>query len=181
MLDMVDWAKVNSFLDPCAGDDRIAREALNRKPSLGVDSCEIRQGSDYFKELYGPNAFDLVMTNPPFSIAQGIITKALMDGTTVVMLQRLNFLGAQKRREWWWENEPSHLFVLSERPCFIHVCVGGRTHGVYSGCGASYHADAGVLQCTICGGRVRPGSDATEYAWFGWGDAFTVSAGVHHL
>jgi hypothetical protein len=34
------------------------------------------------------------------------------------MLLRLNFLGAQRRRDWWKAHEPAALFVLSARPSF---------------------------------------------------------------
>ena len=63
------------------------------------------------------------MTNPPFNIAQQIIERALDDvieGGEVIMLLRLNFLGAQKRKQFWQDTPLKHVFVLSKRPCFIN-------------------------------------------------------------
>ena len=189
MQSCIHWWSIDTMLDPCAGDGRILREALTHRPSLRVESCEIRDGKDYFDQVYHPIPFDLVMTNPPFSIAQDIITKALIDGNAVVMLQRLNFLASQARREWWQQNPPSHLFVLSSRPCFIHVCAGHprTSNNLSKGCGASYHADDAPTVCTHCGGRVRPGTDATDYAWYAWQRpsvahcTFIWPPGIYHL
>jgi 16S rRNA G1207 methylase RsmC len=43
-------------------------------------------------------SFDMIITNPPFAIAQGIIEKSLefcKGGGYVIMLLRLNYIGSQ--------------------------------------------------------------------------------------
>jgi hypothetical protein len=35
-------------------------------------------------------------------------------------------------------------------------------------CKVKYQKAAKVKACPECGGRVKPGTDATEYAWFAW-------------
>lgn len=99
-----------TYLEPCRGGDVI----FNRLPEPRI-WAEIQQGVDY---LSMPFPADVVITNPPFSLALEFLTKALAECHTVVFLLRLNFLGAQKRREFWQENPPSHLFVQSQRPSF---------------------------------------------------------------
>lgn len=108
------------FWEPCCGDGRLirwlresGREAggadLNPRPEWPCDPVD-------FLEDESPRNF--IITNPPFSRAQECVDRALSNSTEVMMLLRLNFLGAQKRREWWRMNEPSALFVLSARPDF---------------------------------------------------------------
>lgn len=59
-----------------------------------------------------------VVTNPPFSLAQEFVQHSLEVADETFMLLRLNFLGAQKRADWWKTHEPDAIFVLSERPDF---------------------------------------------------------------
>ena len=144
----IDWNKVDVFLEPCYGSGAIWREIHVMKKFC----WEINFGLDYLKD--GHNGFvlhhgydvGLIITNPPFSLAEEFIDRSLDDimslfgGLTVIMLLRINFLGSQKRRKWWQGKEPTHLFVLSKRPSFNGD---GKT-------------------------------DATEYAWFCWDHAWII-------
>lgn len=91
---------------------------------------------------------DLIIANPPFSLAQEFLEHALTirenayrgphgrtDCPTVIFLLRLNFMGAQKRYDFWTDHEAPKLRVLSQRPSF--------TDG---------------------------GTDMTDYAWYIWTD-----------
>lgn len=119
-------------LDPCAGGDEnhlmSYPEALKQIGVHNVKTIDIRKDSlaeikaDYLTcELnYKPKT---IITNPPFNIAEDIIKKALSDVVEngfVVMLQRLNFLGGQKRKINFW-NEiglPKYIFVHHRRMSF---------------------------------------------------------------
>jgi hypothetical protein len=70
--------------------------------------------------LKGDADYDLIFTNPPYSLAEEIITHALetWSKATVVMLLRLNFLGSQKRKPFWDKHPVSEIYVLSKRPSF---------------------------------------------------------------
>jgi hypothetical protein len=81
-----------------------------------------------------PLKYDLLIGNPPFSLAFEFCQRAIGMAHTVALLLRLNFLGSQKRAAWMRAHTPS-VFVLPRRPSFT-----GK------------------------------GTDATEYAWFVWGD-----------
>jgi hypothetical protein len=68
-----------------------------------------------------PEGFDLIITNPPFNIAQDIIRHALtvvQPTGFVVMLLRLNFFGGQERAKWIAENMPQRAYVHSRRMGF---------------------------------------------------------------
>jgi hypothetical protein len=62
--------------------------------------------------------YDLVITNPPFSIAMDFIRKGLeLDTRYVVILQRLNYLGSGARFSFMSENPPD-LYILPNRVSF---------------------------------------------------------------
>ena len=134
LLERIDFSKVNSFLEPCTGDNRIFdRIPL---PSESKYWAELRKGVDYltteFKDI------DLIVTNPPFSISLDFIKKSLTEAKTVCYLQRLNWLGSKARKDFWNNNTPDKIFVLSKRPQF-------------------------KKELGLSGG-----TDSTEYCWFIW-------------
>jgi hypothetical protein len=123
------WLK---FLDPCAGGDE-----NNIMPypkvieTLGVhrdyiDTVDIRENSkakikhDFLQCKLGEK-YKVVITNPPFNIAEDIIKKSfefVTDGGYVIMLLRLNFFGSKKRESFWENNMPILTFVHRERISF---------------------------------------------------------------
>lgn len=103
---------VATSCEPC----RAAGSIYDKLP--GARSyAEISEGIDYLNTAF-PTRFDLIVTNPPFSLALEFLIKSLSEADTVCYLLRLNFLGTKKRRQFWQENPPSHLYVLSTRPSF---------------------------------------------------------------
>lgn len=117
ILEKIDLSKVSSSLEPCRGDGRI----YNLLPDV-KHWCEMGEGRDYLKIDY--SEIDLIVTNPPFSLAIDFLRKSLLEAKTVVYLMRLEILGSRKRNRFWSENPPSHLYVLSERPSFS---INGKT------------------------------------------------------
>jgi|SRR3972149_971096 len=64
---------------------------------------------------------DIIITNPPYSLALDFITKSLeivKPGGLVIMLLRLSFLESKKRKEFHQYNPVDSIYVLSERPSF---------------------------------------------------------------
>ena len=108
--------------EPAAGDMRIF-DKLEAKKKVWF---EIQKERDYLKYDIGRGRIDAHITNPPFSLAQEFITKALGEASVVIMLQRVNFLGAEKRMQWWQDKLPTHLLVSSKRPSFTDD---GKTDG----------------------------------------------------
>lgn len=113
LLNVMKFPHWISFHEPCRGKGAI----YDRMRVLHRSYCEITEGIDYL--THTPTlSYDLIITNPPFSLALEFLQKSLQEATTVVYLLRLNFLGSQKRRPFWQANRPSHVLVLSSRPCF---------------------------------------------------------------
>lgn len=64
--------------------------------------------------------YDLVISNPPYSLAEEFIKHSLRwvhDDGKVAMLLRLNFLESQKRASWLRQHTPD-VYVLPRRPSF---------------------------------------------------------------
>lgn len=107
----IDLSRVYSSLEPCLGSGVIYKK-LPRKRYW----AEIRRDRDYLKTSF-PKV-DLIVTNPPFSLALKFLRKSLSESNLCVYLLRLNFLGSQDRKLFWSRNSPTHLYVLSRRPSF---------------------------------------------------------------
>jgi len=170
MLKLLRLDVVETFVEPCKGGGAIYDRI--EVPRKGF--CEINEGRDY---LESPVSYaDLILTNPPFSLALEFLQKSLSEAKTVGYLLRLNFLGSQKRKDFWNANKPSHCFVLSERPVFAWYCKDRK------GCGAQYRPGETTV-CTDCGLPVRAQTDSIEYAWFMWDRLGIVKAekGIHVL
>lgn len=132
--DKENWNNTTTVFEPCAGDGAIIKFLKEVKPELRIAANEIDEahadhlyhsGADKvdFYDFFGyePNfCYDTVITNPPFSLAQEFITTILTKWRPkrTIMLLRLNFLGSQKRKEFWNKFPPSRIYVLSKRPSF---------------------------------------------------------------
>jgi len=74
-----------------------------------------------FIEWENISQYDLIITNPPFNIAQNIITKALeccKEWWYVIMLLRLNYFGWKVRQEFWKKNMPIRAYIHNKRIWF---------------------------------------------------------------
>lgn len=143
-----------TWVEPCRGDKRI----YSRMPEGRRYWCEIREGRDY---LMLEAEADICITNPPFSIATPFVGKSLHESESVIYLQRLNWLGTKGRKAFWQANPVSHLFVMAERPTFVHVCSNKQ-------CKGAFLPEDQVKVCPDCGSKVKPGTDSIEYGWFCW-------------
>lgn len=109
----IDWSQFTSAHEPCAGDGRIQR--FLQSNGVSTTHSEITEGNDFFD---WNGSVDLILTNPPFSLAQSFIDHSLKHANTVIMLLRINFLGSVSRYEWWNNNKPTSMYILSKRPSF---------------------------------------------------------------
>ncbi len=62
----------------------------------------------------------MIITNPPYTLAMQFLQKSLREAETVIYLLRLNFLGSVARKEFWEQNKPTHIFVITPRPRFVN-------------------------------------------------------------
>jgi len=127
----IDNPEVMEWLDPCAGGDEFHPMSYPKViRQVGVDkenihTIDIREDSlaeiktDYLKMKPDyTKVYDVIITNPPFNIAQQIIEKALnevADGGYVIMLLRLNYFGSKARRQFWEDNMPIRAYIHHKR------------------------------------------------------------------
>lgn len=122
-----------AWFEPCAGNGDIIQGVNDVRPNLIYwhanelrSECEpalqklanrvtIRDFLQW--PVDGPNQFDVIITNPPFSLAMAVIKKSLELADYVAMLLRLNFLGSADRTPFFKEYMPD-LYVIPERPSF---------------------------------------------------------------
>lgn len=158
------------ILDPCCGDGEILRRleqnikcdlkgieidtVIAEMARINVPSAKIVT-ANYFEidkdnSLYDDLFFSVSVTNPPFSHWMQCVEKMIETSHESWALLRLNVFGAQYRKNFWnKENRiPSDLIILSKRPRFRKPA-------------AEYW-----LPENFC--LIGKGTDATEYAWFGW-------------
>lgn len=172
-LDRIEWSRVRSFLEPCAGDGAIHRRAqarvLGRFPWAVVSKAEIRDGVDYLATPFlrsvvhadgvaRAEPYDLAVTNPPFNLASQFLEKLLRECMTVCLLLRASW-PAGPRSPLLRLMPPTHVYYLGDRPAFVATCQ-------RKACDAS--APLGTRECPECGARMRDTTDMHEYAWFVW-------------
>lgn len=192
------WPKLGAYdtcLDPCAGEGKILLALQERASSptyRGIEIDEERAVLCATQNGFGcvhddaldvawhtpvfEKPYDLIVTNPPYSLALAFLQKAIVSGAReIAMLLRLNFLSSGKRAKFWREH-PCDVLVLPKRPSFAVFlsCKKDPTRPMTNprGCGwsASYPTDAFVIpeSCPVCNNPklTKCTSDATEYAWF---------------
>lgn len=143
------------WLDPGAGDGALIKTVNSVRLDVKWHAVEIRSECrdalvrtgavtmiadflDPTSQEFGPEPVDVVITNPPYALAEEFIARALkIARKRVVMLLRLNYLGSEKRHQFMQEFVPD-IHVLPNRPQY------------------SLNKEG------------KPGSDSIEYAWFDW-------------
>ena len=120
------------MLDPSAGGcDKyeMSYPTVLEKHGFNVNSWDIREdsranltGVNFLNvPSYESRKYDMIITNPPFNLAQEFTEHALemvKEGGLVIMLQRLNWLGSQKRKPMWQKLPLAAVYVHSKRPGF---------------------------------------------------------------
>lgn len=119
-------------LDPSAGGCEqypMSYPTVLEQEGFRVESWDIREdsranltGVNFLNvPSYESRKYDMIITNPPFNQAQAFTEHALEMveyGGLVIMLQRLNWLGSQKRKPMWQKLPLAAVYVHSKRPGF---------------------------------------------------------------
>lgn len=132
------------LLDPCAGGQFFDGEASMAYPAfiLSMGNCgeihtmDIREDSPAeihcdFLNTDLDRKYGVVISNPPYTLAQEFITKALectVDNGYVVMLLRIGFFGSAKRKKWFKAHMPEFTILHHKRPSFSND---GKTDSDY--------------------------------------------------
>lgn len=122
LLDAWDYNIQNrNVLEPCVGGGHIANVLESRGATVTkvdiVKRIDDAVQADYL--LYKAHIeFDAVITNPPYSLAEPFIRKAIddvKDTGVVAMLLKLSFLEGQKRKLFFKRFPPKYVYVFSKR------------------------------------------------------------------
>lgn len=113
------------WCEPAVGDGHIIDAVGKREAWATFDIRPVARPSlsDYHEQCSFLDhdesiRFNVIITNPPFYLAEEFVRKALRCADHVAMLLRLAFLETRKREQLHAEH-PSDVFVLSRRPSFM--------------------------------------------------------------
>jgi hypothetical protein len=174
------------ILEPCAGEGLIVQELRGANPLAVISAIELRDVGDLRSagvDFWGTadalsdelpwSKYDLVLTNPPFSLWHEFAEKALKAATWTALLLRM---GAAAHLEGL--PTPS-LYILPDRPIFAHKVEVWRKGFRFAQQMIPWNAPTPSLQ-ELLGPegwfdngkwevRRKAQSDASEYAWLVWG------------
>lgn len=163
LLAKLDLKADDTFLEPCRGDvvDADGNPTpcifnLIDLPENRKDWAEIREGREFLGMDYGAQRFDVIITNPPFSLSDEFLKRCrelLAPGGTLIFLQRVGWLGSKKRIKFWEEvTFPHKTPLLIPRPKFD---------------------------------KSKKGTDSCEYFWYIWDygarTALGIPVGLSHM
>ena len=122
------------ILEPSAGNGQIVRVLREGGYDNRIDAVELRPEERGALEALADNVtigsffdyepdcgYDVIIGNPPYSLALDFINKSLEllhPGGLLIFLLRTNFLESEKRFKWWQEHPLSGLYTLHKRPSF---------------------------------------------------------------
>lgn len=124
------------WLEPAAGDGAIIRAIARAREDITWNALEIRAecepallGTGAAVQIADALTLDwrdfsptVIITNPPYLLAEGFLERALETDAIIVLLLRLDFLGSDRRSPIF-HLMPPDLYVLPNRPSFVY----GRT------------------------------------------------------
>lgn len=127
-------ASSDRILEPSAGNGAIIRALREHGYTNRIDAVELRADERPALESLADNVtigsffdydpevgYDVIIGNPPFSLALEFISKSLEllnPGGALIFLLRTSFLESTKRFEWWQQHPLSGLYTLHKRPSF---------------------------------------------------------------
>ncbi len=173
------------WLEPCCGDGAIVKVVRELSPDSIVDAGDIRtegicsgacRGMSFELWSWGGQGNngkgrDVVITNPPFSLAPDLIRHFLPLCDWLILLLRASF-----RLGEWRHNMPDE-YKLPQRPEFL---ASEKCKDPACGCARKVAlTEPRWEHCPGCGGPVqRSTSDSSEYSWFVWTPERSRSAGL---
>lgn len=131
------------WLEPSAGDGAIIKAVNSLRSDVRWFACDIRKQTrnplvalvgeeqveirDFLTAPAPATKIDVLLTNPPFSLAEEFLVHGLKFAHWVVLLLRLDFLGSVRRSELLRSNMPN-VYELPNRPSFGKNKNGKRGH-----------------------------------------------------
>lgn len=128
------------------------------RPELAALDCRKLVFGDFLDIGSAIDAdYDVIIGNPPFSLAEPFICEARRRARIVVLFLRLNFLGSEGRQGLLEADHPD-LYVLPNRP---------------AACTVIRRNEAGKIKKTS--------SDSCEYGWFVWSELRKARGSIERL
>lgn len=125
-LNYIDISNKNVW-EPCAGDGAMLDVIKDYSSNvIGTDLSPQRYDISKHDFLSGiPSNIDtsyMVITNPPFNIADKIIEKTFDGGfTSLALLLKSTYFHASSRTKLFHKHRPSHILPLNWRPDFLNM------------------------------------------------------------
>jgi hypothetical protein len=144
--------------EPCAGDGAIVRVLRDRGHTV-IASDVVDRGfrlhfcRDFLGEIGAPAGVEMILTNPPYAIADRFVEHALQLCPLVVVLLRLGFLESQRRTPILEGRGLERVHLFRKRLPMMHR-----------------HGWAG-----------RRASSAIPFAWFVWNRAHTGPTTINRI
>ena len=115
------------YVEPCCGDGAISKILAQRLPEARVASFDLVyrgygfQADIFSRVIQRDDEVDVVITNPPFNIAEKIVRHVMGNWKPKVMalLLKSTFFHAAERAALFEEYPPAHIFALPWRPDFL--------------------------------------------------------------
>lgn len=116
--------------EPACGDGRMARvmewhgftvfgSDFRDTPGYGVGGIDFLKDQPRTTGLLPHDSFDMIVTNPPFSLAEQFIRKALSITPNVAMLLKATYWNAASRLPFFAEHRPAFVLPLTWRLAFL--------------------------------------------------------------
>lgn len=120
------------WLEPSAGEGAIIRAVKARRTDIVWTAVEMREEcrvdltacadvvsiADFREWRPDGRPFELVLGNPPFTLASRFISHALEVGERVVFLLRIGFLASEKRCSFFRKVGVPDIHIIPDRPSF---------------------------------------------------------------
>lgn len=115
-----------SILEPACGEGHIAKVLREFYPEREIVATDLVQradifgigaqyGVDFLKHDFG-RTFDNIVTNPPYSLAQEFVERAIdISHKKVLMLLKIQFLEGIARKRMFEKTPPKNVWVFSKR------------------------------------------------------------------
>lgn len=125
ILNKVDLSS-DSILEPAAGEGHIVKILKEHYPHNEITANDLIERDSRFGIsvngnidflAYNPNhKFDTIITNPPFSLVQQFIEKALtLANHYVIIFAKIQLLEGNDRRQMFDKSPPKYVYVFSKR------------------------------------------------------------------
>ena len=117
LMEFLNLEKTNIW-EPACGNGAMVK--VLESYGHNVTGTDITEGYDYLK-INGTGLANVIITNPPFSLSDQFIEKALKEADIVCMLLKSQYWHAKKRRRLFINNLPSYILPLTWRPDFFRT------------------------------------------------------------